>query len=64
MEQAYEEIKLVLNEWIITNETTTKTLEQFLDEKIESNEIDSYEILDNGNIGIYRKGYMLEVDGE
>ena len=61
-EQAYEEIKLVLNEWRITNATTNKTLEQFLDEKMESNEIDSYEMLDDGNIEIYRNGYMVEVD--
>ena len=40
MKKAEEEIKIVLNEWQIEKRTGTKTFEEFLNSKIENNEID------------------------
>lgn len=64
MAQAEEEIKLVLNEWKIEKISTTKTFQEFLDSKVERNEIDKYIILENGNIEIDRNDYYIVVDAD
>ena len=60
--KAEEEILLVLNEWWMEKATGTKTLEEFLKEKIETNEIDDYEMLEEGKIAIYRNSYCIIID--
>ena len=60
--KAEEEILLVLNEWWMEKATGTKTLEEFLKKKIETNEIDDYEMLEEGKIAIYRNSYCIIID--
>lgn len=60
--QAEEDIKLVLNEWKIEKISSNKTFVEFLDSKTESKEIDDYEVLEDGNIEIYKNGYVILVD--
>ncbi len=60
--QAKEEIKLVLNEWKIITIQNNITFENFLDTKVQSKEVDDYELLENKEIEIYRNGYYLVVD--
>ena len=60
---AEEELKLVLNEWWMEKVTGTKNLEEFLDEKVESHEIDDYQIGEE-RVEIYRNGYYVVLDLE
>ncbi len=59
--QAEEEIGLVLDEWEIEKEINKITFEEFLDEKVQNNQIDEYEILEENSINIYRNGYTIIV---
>lgn len=61
---AEEEIKLILNEWRIEKVETTKTFLEFLDSKVEKNQIDKYERIDEESIGIYRNNYIIIVDND
>ena len=61
--QAEEEIKIVINEWVIERATGTIDIEEFLKEKQSQNEIDSYEQGDEkGTYKIIRKGYEIIID--
>lgn len=60
--QAEEEIKLVLNEWQIEKVSTNPTFEQYLGTKVESNEIDQYQTIENNKIEIDRNNYYIVVD--
>ena len=64
IKKAEEEIKLVLSEWQIENNVSTKTFIEFLDSKIENKEIDNYIIREDANIEIYRNNYYVVVDQE
>lgn len=64
MRKAEEEINLILNEWKIVSVTSNQTFKEFLDTKIESNEIDNYKIVEEGNVQIFRGSYYLIVNDE
>lgn len=61
--KAKEEIQLVLNEWQIEKRTGTKTIEEFLQAKMDSKEIDKYEEVEE-KYEIYRDGYYLVIDSD
>lgn len=64
-EKAEEEINILLNEWQIEKTKGTKTIEEFLDMKINNREIDGKNIDEETNkIEIERNGYVVVVDKE
>ena len=60
---AEEEINIVLNEWQIEKATGSLTLEEFLDKKIQSGEIDGKEVVGD-TIEIEKNGYIAVIDKE
>ena len=57
--EAEEGIKLVLNEWKIEkNQSQSKTLEEFLESKVETTELSNVEKKDNGTFEVEKNGYI------
>ena len=65
MADARELIVLTLNEWHMDNVSNGTTIDNFFNQKVIDNEIDSFESGDDeGTYNIYKNGYVLTVDSK
>ncbi len=57
-----ERFNLILSEWKMEKYISSKTFNDFLEEKTSSKEIDGYETIENEKIEISKDGYVITVD--